>query len=98
MQFNQLIPELAVTNVEKSLKFYTKILPFKIKYQRKEEGFAFIELNKAQLMLDQINKGRTWTADVRSIQWHNNALETLTIVDPSQTREVGASSQTACIK
>lgn len=57
---NQLIPELSVTNLEKSLDFYTKILEFSVAYQRSEEGFAFITLGEAQIMLDEIGKGRTW--------------------------------------
>ena len=57
---NQLIPELSVTQLEKSLEFYVDIIGFNIVYQRNEEGFAFLELGKAQLMLDEIGKGRTW--------------------------------------
>ena len=55
-----LIPELAVTNCAASLRFYCDILGFMIVYERKEEGFAFQERDGAQLMLDQIDKGRTW--------------------------------------
>jgi catechol 2,3-dioxygenase-like lactoylglutathione lyase family enzyme len=57
---NPLTPELNVTDLEKSLYFYVDILGFIIEYKREEEGFALISINNAQLMLDQINKGRTW--------------------------------------
>lgn len=57
---NQLIPELSVSDFEKSLMFYVKILGFSIAYQRKEEGFAFLTLGEAQIMIDEIGKGRTW--------------------------------------
>ena len=60
MKFNQLIPELSISDMRKSLNFYTKILDFKIEYKREEEGFAFLSLGKCQIMLDDINKGRTW--------------------------------------
>lgn len=60
MKFNELIPELAVSNSKKSVKFYTNILGFSIKYQRKEDGFTFLQLGKSQLMIDEIGKGRTW--------------------------------------
>lgn len=60
MKFNELIPELAVSNAKKSIQFYTQVIGFSIKYQRKEEGFAFLQLGKSQLMLDEIGKGRTW--------------------------------------
>lgn len=57
---NQLVPELSVTNLQKSLELYTNILGFSVKYQRPEEGFAFITLGDVQIMLDEIGKGRTW--------------------------------------
>lgn len=57
---NQLVPELSVFNLEKSLNFYVNILGFSICYQREEEGFAFLMLDDVQIMLDQIYLGRTW--------------------------------------
>ena len=57
---NALVPELYVTDFKKSLHFYTKILGFNIDYQREEEGFAFLSLGKAQIMIDQVGEGRTW--------------------------------------
>jgi catechol 2,3-dioxygenase-like lactoylglutathione lyase family enzyme len=57
---NKLVPELSVSDFEKSLKFYTKILGFSIAYKREEEGFAFLVLNGTQIMIDAIDKGRTW--------------------------------------
>ena len=59
MKPNKLIPELAVPNFEKSLNFYTKILGFKTEYQRKESKFAFLSIQKSQIMLEQINDS-TW--------------------------------------
>lgn len=57
---HQLVPELSVTHFGKSLHFYTHILGFSIKYQRAEEGFAFLTLGSAQVMIDQIGVGRDW--------------------------------------
>jgi catechol 2,3-dioxygenase-like lactoylglutathione lyase family enzyme len=57
---NQLVPELSVSNFEKSIAFYVDILGFSVSYQRIEEGFAFLVLGEAQLMIDEIGKGRTW--------------------------------------
>lgn len=57
---NTLIPEICISNFENTLTFYTKVLGFSIEYQRENEGFAFLSLGKAQLMIDQINIGRTW--------------------------------------
>ena len=52
MKFNSLIPELSVTDVEKSKVFYLN-LGFEIKYQR--EKFYFLELEENQLMIEEIN-------------------------------------------
>lgn len=57
---NALVPELNITNFQKSVDFYTQILGFSILYQREEEGFAFLHLGQAQIMIDQIGQGRTW--------------------------------------
>lgn len=51
---------MSVSNFEKSLNFYTKILGFSVAYKREEEGFAFLVLGEAQIMIDEIGKGRTW--------------------------------------
>lgn len=59
MKFNKLIPELTVTDIDKSKEFYTKVLGFKIEYERPKDKFAFVSLGEAQLMLDQINGN--WT-------------------------------------
>lgn len=52
MKFNSLIPELYVANFQKSLKFYTDI-GFKIEYQRTNPDFAFLYLQKSQIMIQQ---------------------------------------------
>ena len=54
MKFNSLIPELSVSNIENSIKFYTSI-GFEIKYERKEDNFYFLELEENQIMIEQIN-------------------------------------------
>lgn len=57
---NTLVPELSVTDFQKSLHFYTEVLGFSIAYQREEEGFAFLTLGEAQIMIDSIGVGRDW--------------------------------------
>ena len=57
---NKLTPELSVQDFKKSLDFYTRILGFSVEYQREEEGFAMLRLGETQIMIDQIDKGRTW--------------------------------------
>ena len=59
MKFNKLIPELTVSDIKKSLEFYTKILGFKIEYQREEDKFAFLSYQGAQIMIEQ-NLNSDW--------------------------------------
>ncbi|MBN2336705.1 VOC family protein [Candidatus Bathyarchaeota archaeon] len=60
MKSNSLVPELSITDFQKTLRFYTEILGFKIEYQREEEGFAYLSLGESQIMVDQIGLTRTW--------------------------------------
>lgn len=53
-----LVPELYVTDLDSSLRFYTA-LGFTVRYQRREERFAYIEREGAELMLEE-PRGRTW--------------------------------------
>ena len=61
-----LMPELTCSNIKSSLLFYTKILGFNIQYQREEEGFAMLERQGSNIMLDEIKdpagKFRSWIA------------------------------------
>ena len=54
MKFNSLIPELSVSNINKSKEFYLKI-GFRIKYERKEDRFCFLELENNQIMIEENN-------------------------------------------
>lgn len=54
MKFNSLIPELSVTNIDKSKEFYIK-LGFKIMYERVEDKFCFLELEGNQIMIQEEN-------------------------------------------
>ncbi len=60
MKSNSLVPELSITDYQKTLPFYTDILGFKIEYQREEDGFAYLSLGESQIMIDQIGLTRTW--------------------------------------
>ncbi|MBW2995281.1 VOC family protein [Candidatus Woesearchaeota archaeon] len=55
MKFNKLVPELSVSDFEKSLEFYIK-LGFKVEYTR--EKFAFLSLEGSQIMIEEAND--TW--------------------------------------
>ena len=55
-----LVPELSVTDYEASRHFWCDLIGFSLRYERIEEGFGYLVLGNAHLMLDQINQGRTW--------------------------------------
>ena len=61
MNWNQMVPEFDVFNLEESLHFYTSLIGFNIVYKRKEDKFAFLQLEDVQLMLQEINEeGNKW--------------------------------------
>lgn len=53
MEFNRLIPELTVSDLEKSKCFYVDLLGFCVEYERREDKFAFLSLEGIQLMLEE---------------------------------------------
>lgn len=55
MKFNKLVPELSVSDLLASLEFYKKI-GFKVEYERKEGGFAFLSFEGSQIMLHEKNE------------------------------------------
>jgi catechol 2,3-dioxygenase-like lactoylglutathione lyase family enzyme len=55
MKFNKLIPELSVSNIHVSKKFYIEILNFKLEYERPEDKFAFLSYNGSQIMIEEVN-------------------------------------------
>lgn len=61
---NPLVPELIVTGLTASLDFWVTQLGFDIAYQRPEEGFAYLDLQGAQIMLEQyeLDAGQWLTA------------------------------------
>ena len=55
MNFNSLIPELSVVDIEKSKEFYINILGFKLEYEREEDKFVFLSLGDVQIMIEEVN-------------------------------------------
>lgn len=55
-----LVPELLVSNVTKSIEFWCGLCGFQINYRRPEEGFAYMSLGSAHIMLEQHGIGRNW--------------------------------------
>ncbi len=67
MAYARLVPELLCTSIETSLAFYVDLAGFRVAYDRPEDGFAYLDLDGAQLMLEQSDPADTgerawWTA------------------------------------
>lgn len=63
MKFNSLLPELTVSDIEKTKAFYIGILGFTLEYERPEDKFIFLSLEENQLMFEQAN-GAWQTGDL----------------------------------
>ena len=57
-RWGALVPELACSDVERSVEFYTRFLGAKVVFVR--EGFACLAIGEAQLMLEHLRSA--WTA------------------------------------
>jgi catechol 2,3-dioxygenase-like lactoylglutathione lyase family enzyme len=55
-----LVPELSVTDLRTSLRFWRDLCGFAVVFDRPEEGFAYLDLGGAQIMLDQRGLTRDW--------------------------------------
>lgn len=57
MEWSKLVPELAVSDFEVSLDFYTQVLGFQIAFSRSEPAFAYLDRDGIQLMLEEAPPG-----------------------------------------
>ena len=60
MTYGTITPELDVSDLQRSLQFYVEVLGFEVSYERPEEKFAYLTLNGAGFMLEQIGAGRSF--------------------------------------
>ena len=49
----RLVPELICADIARSVRFYTDVLGFHVRYARPEERFAYLEREGAEIMLEQ---------------------------------------------
>ena len=78
MKFNSLIPELSVTDIEKSKEFYLN-LGFKVMYERKEDKFCFLYLEDNQIMIEEINNN--WNVGEMKYPFGNCINISMTVSD-----------------
>jgi len=62
--FAALVPELSVTDLDRSLAFWCDLLGFQVAYSRKEAGFAYLQRGAIQIMLCRAN-GEWETAELQ---------------------------------
>jgi len=55
-----LVPELLVESVAASIDFWCGLCGFDVRYDRPEEGFAYVVQGSAHVMLEQLGIGRNW--------------------------------------
>lgn len=56
----RLVPELLVVDLHKSLLFYRDLCGFAVAFDRLDEGFAYLDRNGAQIMLEERGRNRNW--------------------------------------
>lgn len=56
MEWNQMLPEFDVFNLEETLHFYVDLIGFYVEYDRPEDRFAFLQFEKVQIMVQEIDK------------------------------------------
>ncbi len=56
-EFVLLVPELVVTDLLASRRFYCQILGFDVAFERSEDGFLYLDLEGAQIMLEEFEEG-----------------------------------------
>jgi catechol 2,3-dioxygenase-like lactoylglutathione lyase family enzyme len=82
-----LVPELYVSDLDRSLDFYCGVLGFRIVYQRSGERFAYIERNGAELMLEE-PVGRVWLAGPLEPPYGQGVNFQIEVADAAALREV----------
>lgn len=78
MKFNSLIPELSVTDITFSTKFYV-LLGFNVKYERKESKFVFLEYENNQIMIEEVNNN--WSVGKLSYPFGNGINLSMEVSD-----------------
>ena len=67
MEWNQMIPEFDVFNLNETLDFYVGLIGFSVKYTREEDKFVFLQLDKTQIMIQELN--------LENNKWETGKLE-----------------------
>ncbi len=55
-----LVPELMVSDIAASRRFWCDLCGFAVAYERPEDGFLYLDRAGRQIMLEQLMPGRRW--------------------------------------
>ena len=64
--WNPMVPELSVSNFERSLAFYVDVLGFSIRIRRENPDFVYLEQEHVQMMLEQISDEGWITGEIEA--------------------------------
>ncbi|MEG0986367.1 MAG: VOC family protein, partial [Clostridia bacterium] len=56
MEYNSMIPELTVSDINQTKDFYINKLGFTLEYEREEDEFIFLSYNGSQFMFEQLHE------------------------------------------
>ncbi|MBA4334593.1 MAG: bleomycin resistance family protein [Methylobacterium sp.] len=79
-----LVPELYVTALPASLAFWRDLLGFRVLYDRPEQGFAAIERDGVEFMLEEYETGpseRCWDTGAREKPYGRGINFEITVID-----------------
>ena len=70
-----LVPELYVSQLERSLRFYVDLIGFAVEYDRPQDRFAMLALGSARIMLEEArSQGAATPAEFASGEWRTAEL------------------------
>jgi catechol 2,3-dioxygenase-like lactoylglutathione lyase family enzyme len=87
-----ILPELYVSDFGKSLNFYVNVIGFRVRYERPEERFAYLELDGvagcAELMIEQtVTPERTFVAGALEYPFGRGMNLSITVRDVNAVHE-----------
>ncbi|MFB2828023.1 bleomycin resistance protein [Aeromonas jandaei] len=64
--WNPMVPELSVSDFTRSLSFYRDLLGFRVRNQRGNPDFAYLELERVQIMIEQVHQSAWITGSLNA--------------------------------
>lgn len=93
---NALVPELYVSRLETSLRFYCDLLGFETVYARAAERFVYLRRDGAELMLEEIGEKSWITAELS--QPFGRGMNLQVTVSDVESLHIDCSNSSAIIK